>query len=254
MADVAVVVGAGGEIGAACARALSASHATTLCVDRDDDAARATAASLTTADGRGVALVVDAGEKDFATTVVGRAQELGPVRTVVHAIAHEEHVPAAEISLDSLTKSYALGPLAAFALFRELYVASALAPGAGLTAIGSLHGRHAFAHALGYNLAQAALAHLVSTLAQEWTRDGVRVNAVVPGWIHTKGETAFYDEDHLRKVANQLPMGRMGSADDVAGAVAFLASPAAAYISGSFITVDGGLGTSLAVLPGRDLT
>ena len=253
MPDVAVVVGAGGEIGSACARALSAGHETVLCVDRDDDAAHATAASLAAGGCHAVPMVADAAAGDFASAVVSGALELGTVRTAVHAIAYEEHLPATEMSLDSLSRSYALGPLAAFALFRELYVRSALSPGAGLTTIGSLHARHPFADALGYNLAQAALAHLVSTLAQEWTRHGVRVNAVVPGWIRTRGEATFYEEDHLQKVADQLPMGRMGSAEDVAGAVAFLASPEAAYISGSFITVDGGLGASLAVLPGRDL-
>lgn len=250
MADVAVVIGAGGEIGAACARALGRSHGTTLCVDRDAAAAKVTVATLSENGARAVALVADAGDPGFAAAVVSQARELGPVRSAVHAIAHEEHVAATDITLDSISRSYALGPLAAFALFRELYAGSALAPGAALTVIGSLHARHPFAGALGYNLAHAALAQLVSTLAQEWTPHGVRTNAVVPGWIRTRGEAAFYDEEHLGQVAGLLPMGRFGSAEDVAGAVAFLSSPEAAYVSGSFLTVDGGLGASLAVLPG----
>lgn len=250
MADVAVVIGAGGEIGGACAHALSRSHGTTLCVDRDAAAADATVARLSESGASAVALVADAGAPGFAAAVVSRASELGAVQSAVHAIAHEEHVPASDITLGSISRSYALGPLAAFAVFRELFTRSALAPGAALTVIGSLHARHPFAGALGYNLAHAALAQLVSTLAQEWTPQGVRTNAVVPGWIRTRGEAALYDDDHLGKVAGLLPMGRFGSAEDIAGAVAFLSSPEAAYVSGSFLTVDGGLGASLAVLPG----
>jgi NAD(P)-dependent dehydrogenase (short-subunit alcohol dehydrogenase family) len=247
---VAVVVGAGGEIGAACAVALAPGHAAVLCVDRDAASAAVTVDALTRDGHTATALVVDAGGADFAATVVGRARELGQVRTAVHAIAHEEHVAAVAITAQSLDRSWTIGPLAAFALFRELHTGSALASGAALTVIGSLHAQHPFAGALGYNLAHAALAQLVRTLAQEWTPLGVRTNAVVPGWIRTRGEAAFYDEDHLGRVAGQLPMGRFGTAEDVAGAVAFLSSPAAAYVSGSFLTVDGGLGASLAVLPG----
>src|SRR4051794_35836518 len=106
MADVAVVVGAAGEIGSACARALSASHDSIVCVDRDSEAAKETAASLEARGTRAVALVADAGAADFARSVVGQAGELGAVRTAVHAIAHEEHAPAADISLASLTRSY----------------------------------------------------------------------------------------------------------------------------------------------------
>jgi NAD(P)-dependent dehydrogenase (short-subunit alcohol dehydrogenase family) len=245
-----VVIGAGGEIGSACARALAESHDVTLCVDRDGAAAAATVETIAATGSRADALAVDAGAPDFASSVVAHVAALGKVRSAVHAIAHEEHVAAADISLESISRSLTLGPIAAFALFRELLVGEALTDGAALTVIGSLHARHAIPDALGYNLAHAALAHLVSTLAHEWTSRGVRTNAVVPGWIRTRGEAAFYDEAHFAAVAPQLPMRRFGTADDIAGAVRYLASPEAAYVSGSFLTVDGGLGSSLAVLPG----
>lgn len=252
MRDVAIVVGAGGEIGAACARVLSESHAVTLCVDRDETATAAITASICGDGHRAESVVADAGNSNFAALVVSRALKHGQVRSVVHAIAHEEHASAREISLESIQRSYALGPVAAFSLFRELVVSEALEPGAALTVIGSLHARHPFANALGYNLAHAALAHLVSSLSQEWTEHGIRTNAVVPGWIRTRGEAAFYDESHLDAVAAKLPMRRFGSANDIASAVRYLASPEASYVSGSFLTVDGGLSSSLASLPGGD--
>ena len=247
--SVAVVTGAGGGIGGACARALADSHDQVVCVDRDLDRAEETAAAIGKAGGSGVAVAADAADPEFGDQVAAAAAAAGRVRCAVHAIAHEEHTPALELGLDSVRLSFTVGPLAAFGLFRALAVSPGLAAGAAFTAIGSLHETHAFARCLGYNAAHGALGQVVRTLAHEWADRRIRVNAVVPGWIATPGEVVLYGEEHLARAGRALPFGTMGDVAQVAAAVAFLSSPAADYISGSFLTVDGALSVSLARLP-----
>jgi NAD(P)-dependent dehydrogenase (short-subunit alcohol dehydrogenase family) len=246
---VAVVTGAGGGIGAACARRLAVSR-TVICADLSAGRAAATAAAIAETGGHAEALTADAGAPGFAAGIRAAAQRAGPVTAVVHAVAHEDHAPAAELSAESLQRSLAVGPVAAFSLFRELLVSGALAPRAALTAIGSLHASLPFANCLGYNAAHAALTQVVRTLAHEWAGQEIRVNAVVPGWIRTPGEVALYGDDVLDSAGAALPFGRFGTADEVAAAVDFLCSAAAGYISGAFLSVDGGLGVSMARLPG----
>lgn len=242
---VAVITGAGGDIGGACARKLSHGNDFVLCVDRDASRVETVANSIN----GGRALLADAGVPDFGSTVARAAARLGTTTAVVHALAYEEHTPADALSCESMRRSLTVGPLAAFALFRELRDAGCLGQGAALTAIGSLHASVPFARTLGYNAAHGALEQVVKTLAHEWAGDGIRVNAVVPGWIRTQGETDLYGDDFLDGVAASLPLGRFGTAEDVAAAVGFLSGTEAAYISGSSITVDGALSVSLARLP-----
>jgi NAD(P)-dependent dehydrogenase (short-subunit alcohol dehydrogenase family) len=243
---VAIVTGAGGDIGGACARSLARTHDLVLCVDRDGERAAATAGKI---GDRARVLVADAADAGFATAISGAAARLGVTAAVVHALAHEEHCAADALSRESLELSLALGPVAAFTLFRELRASGRLGPGAALTVIGSLHASLPFPRTLGYNAAHAALTQVVRTLAHEWAGQGVRVNAVVPGWISTRGEADLYGQGYLDSVASRLPMGRMGTADDVAAAVRFLSSDDASYVSGTFLTVDGALAVSLARLP-----
>lgn len=250
---VAVVTGAGGGIGGACALALADSHDRVVCVDRNLDRAEETAAAIGKAGGVAVAVTADAADPEFGERVATAATAAGQVRSAVHAIAHEEHVPALEMSLDSVRLSFTVGPLAAFAMFRALATSPTPPPaGAAFTAIGSLHETHAFARCLGYNAAHGALGQVVRTLAHEWAGRRIRVNAVVPGWIATPGEVVLYGEEHLARAGRALPFAALGDVAQVAAAVAFLSSPAADYISGSFLTVDGALSVSLARLPEGD--
>lgn len=247
---VAVVVGAGGDIGGACAHRLGRTHDVVLCVDREAARAESTAVSVRAHGGKAETLAADATDDTFPDVVRAGAFALGRTASIVHAVAHEEHAAAVVVSRQSVVQSLTVGPVAAFCLFRTFVAGDALAAGASLVAIGSLHATIPFPDCVGYNAAHGALAQIVRTLANEWAPQRIRVNAVVPGWIRTAGEDGMYGAEHLDQVAPLLPLGRFGTADEVAAAVGFVCSADAHYVTGSFLTVDGGLSTSLARLPG----
>jgi glucose 1-dehydrogenase len=92
-----------------------------------------------------------------------------------------------------------------------------------------------------YNGAKAAINQMTRTWALELAPHRIRVNAIEPGWIDTPGERAFASEDQLREEAVKLPLGRLGRAEEIAKAVAFLVSEDASYITGSILQVDGGI-------------
>jgi NAD(P)-dependent dehydrogenase (short-subunit alcohol dehydrogenase family) len=93
-----------------------------------------------------------------------------------------------------------------------------------------------------YASAKAALISLTRTVAQEWAAYGVRVNALAPGWIETEmNEQARRSMPEFnRQVLESIPLGRWGTPDDVAGAALFMCSPAASFITGSVLVLDGG--------------
>jgi len=92
-----------------------------------------------------------------------------------------------------------------------------------------------------YCMTKAAIDHLTRCLAYEWAPHNVTVNAVAPTFIWTDGtRPALSDEKFLRETVARIPLGRIGEPMDVAGAVIFLASPAASLITGTTLRVDGG--------------
>ena len=92
-----------------------------------------------------------------------------------------------------------------------------------------------------YGMTKAALAQLSKNLACEWAADGIRVNSVAPWYIRTqRSEVALANPGYAEEVLERTPMGRIGEPEEVAAAVAFLCLPAASYITGECIAVDGG--------------
>jgi 3-oxoacyl-[acyl-carrier protein] reductase len=93
-----------------------------------------------------------------------------------------------------------------------------------------------------YNASKSGLVGLTRTLAEAWAADGIRVNGIAPGFVATKMTKVTTDNpERLQGALNSIPLGRLGTPDDMAGAALFLASPLAAYIVGQTIIVDGGL-------------
>ncbi len=92
-----------------------------------------------------------------------------------------------------------------------------------------------------YAATKAALVNLTHALANEWAARGVNVNAVAPGYVETDQTTALQDDAvRNRQITERIPAGRWGKPEDIAGAVVYLCSPAAAYVHGHVLVVDGG--------------
>jgi NAD(P)-dependent dehydrogenase (short-subunit alcohol dehydrogenase family) len=96
-------------------------------------------------------------------------------------------------------------------------------------------------HVPAYSASKGGVAQLTKSLAIAWAKDGIRVNALAPGWIKTQlTEPLYSDPDRSREILARTPLGRWGDPADIAGAAVFLCSPAASFITGAILPVDGG--------------
>lgn len=107
--------------------------------------------------------------------------------------------------------------------------------------ISSVHAELPVPTSAAYNMAKAAINHFGETLANELTPYHINVNIINPGWIDTPGERKYATEEEIRAGAQRLPWKRLGTAEDIGKAVAFLASDDADYVTGATLRVDGGL-------------
>lgn len=110
-----------------------------------------------------------------------------------------------------------------------------------IVAISSPHAYVAFPRAMAYNMSKAAVDQMCRTAATELLDHKIRVNIVYPGWTDTPGERKYYTEDDLKKAEEKLPWGRLAQPEEIGRAVVFLCDPAADYMTGSSILIDGGL-------------
>jgi glucose 1-dehydrogenase len=113
--------------------------------------------------------------------------------------------------------------------------------GGSIVVVSSPHAVIPIPTAMAYNMAKAAIDHMARTAAIELVKDKIRVNIVHPGWIDTPGERKYFSEDQLRAGGQKLPWGRMGNPDEIAKAICYVASDDAEYMTGSTLTIDGGV-------------
>ncbi len=240
----ALVTGAARGIGAATARRLAAEGAAVLLTDVDLDAARRTATDIAGPAGRGPAVeayACDVSDRASVEAAVAHAVDtFGGLDVLVNnACACAPDAPLFEDEPDEVwARDIDVTLTGALRCCRAALPHLAASGRGAIVNIGSVNGVQDFGnHA--YSAAKAGLASLTRTLAGHAAPRGVRVNLVAPGTVRTTA-WAGRDED-LAAVRGLYPLGRVGEPEDVAAAVAFLASRDASWITGTTLTVDGGL-------------
>lgn len=178
-------------------------------------------------------------------------EALGGLDTLVSNAGATAPGSLATLPVDDWDRMFDVNVRATFLLAQSFRPALASARGS-IVAVASTSGIHPHRGHGGYSPAKAALIMLCRQLAQEWAGDGIRVNVVAPGLIHTPLTAAIYENAELKARREAIvPLGRIGTPQDVANVVSFLASREAAYVTGQVVAADGGLAdTALGWIPG----
>ena len=238
----AVVTGASRGIGEAIARQLDAAGARVALVARSADRLSAIAADL---ENDPVVIAVDLSETDsveqISSTVLGA---FGGLDVLVNNAAVERNQPASKVTGDAIDETLFVNLRQAFMLSSAFAKALFASKGA-IVNVTSTAATGAGGTQGAYAASKGGLNTLTKNLANEWASKGVRVNAVAPGLVDTEMWGPTFErlgEDAVRtNFVKSVPLGRWGTADEIADVACFLASDRAAYVTGQVLRVDGGM-------------
>ncbi|MDI3386284.1 SDR family oxidoreductase [Streptomyces sp. B-S-A8] len=237
----ALVTGGGTGIGRATALALAAAGARVLVCGRRPEPLAQVVEEIESFGGTALAMPADIRDPEQVTAVVDRALDaFGRIDVLVNNAGGQFSAPAEEITPNGWRAVHRLAVDATWAVTREVARRAMIPQGGGAVffiAFSPRRGIPGFAHAAA---ARAAVENLAAGLSLEWSRYGIRTVCVAPGTIATDGLDGNYSAEDRERWARSVPLGRLGTPDDVAGVLSFLASPGGAYVTGTTVVVDGG--------------
>lgn len=245
--SIAIVTGAAGDIGRAISLRLASDHDHVLLVDLDGDAAERAARAMGSAD-RFEAFACDITDTAQLERLAARAAALGTLSTLVNNAGAARAVSLHETTPDIWRMDNQLNLEAAYLTFRTLAEQLKASRGS-LINIASVNGLNVFGHPA-YSAAKAGLIHFTRLVAVEYGKFGIRANAVAPGTVRTQAweARAAANPNVFEEARRWYPLQKVVDPEDVAEAVAFLASPLARAISGACLPVDCGLTAGQAEL------
>ncbi|TVQ34083.1 MAG: SDR family oxidoreductase [Wenzhouxiangella sp.] len=239
--QVIVVTGGGSGIGRCTAHELASLGASVVLVGRRAEALEKTADEIASDGGQASWHVCDIRDAEAVADLVGRViEEHDHIDGLFNNAGGQFPAPLEEISPNGFDAVVRTNLTGGFLMMREVYRQSMQGRGGAIVNMLADHwnGMPGMAHS---GAARAGMANLTRSAALEWARSGVRVNAVAPGWVASSGLDKYEGAARamIPMLANAVPLKRLGTESEISAAVVFLLSPAAAFISGELMRIDG---------------
>lgn len=242
--QTALITGGGTGLGFGMARCLAAAGAKVVLVGRRKDELAKACAEI---GANAFPLVGDVTKLETAPALVDKAENLaGAVSILINNAGVHLKKPALETTDAEFAAVLQTHVFGAFALTREAGKRMVARKSGSVIFTASMASLMGIPLVVAYSAAKSAYVGIVRTLAVEWGASGVRVNAIAPGWIGSAMLEQALANDPPRKVKilSRIPPGRFGEPDDIGWAAVYLSSPAAKYVSGVVLPVDGGAAES----------
>ncbi len=240
---VAIVTGGNGGIGLGMAQGLAGAGAAVMLAARDRPKADEALADLAAAGARCAFTPLDVTDEGSCRAAIAAAiDRFGRLDILVNNAGTSVRKPPQEYSAAEWHKVLDTNLSGAFLCSQAAYPAMQRAGGGKILNIGSMFAIFGSGYAAAYAASKGGLVQLTKSLAVAWAADNIQVNAVLPGWVDTElTRDARQQVPGLHeRVLARTPAGRWGVPEDLAGIAVFLASPAADFITGAAIPVDGG--------------
>ena len=241
---VAFVTGASRGIGRSSAIHLSRAGAAVAINYRSHaEEAEQVAEVVREAGGRAITMQGDVSSYEAVSDMINvAAEQLGEVDIAVSNAAYSDRDYFYQADLDGFRRTVDVTMWGAFNLTRA--ASRRMIDNQVRGAIVVVSSPHAFIpapRAMAYNMSKAAIEQMAKTAAIELAEFHIRVNIIQPGWTDTPGERKFADEETLQKAGAKIPLGRLGTSDEMGRAIAFLCDPQSEYMTGTTLLIDGGI-------------
>lgn len=239
---VAVVIGGTSGIGRAIAHGLTEAGADVVCTSRSPERVENVALEIEAKGGRTIRVTSDVSDKKSIENLLNESvAKLGKVDILVNSAGRTNREPSLDLNEEiwnAILETNLTGTLRSCQVFGRHMIDNGYGR---IVNIASLSTFVSLFEVAAYSASKAAVASLTKSLAIEWARYGVNVNAIAPGVFRTAlNEKLLDDTPRGREFLARTPMGRFGNVDELAGAAIFLASEAASYVTGEILVVDGG--------------
>lgn len=249
------VTGGGSGIGRCVAHELASLGAKVLISGRSEEKLKAVAAEIQTDGGLCAWRAFDIRDDEAVKTqVAGVIAEHGPIHGLVNNAGGQFPAPLMMISKRGFEAVVANNLTGGFLMMREVFIQSMQGQGRGAIVNMTADFRNGMPGMAHSGAARAGMSNLTMSASFEWAHAGVRVNAVAPGWVASSGMDSYGDaiKPMIRKLKDHVPLRRLASEAEISSAIVFLLSPAAGFITGVTLQIDGGASLGNPMFPSID--